>query len=231
MALIYPIRGVDSCAPPLELRLSHQERNRLAVARHIDKDPAAYREKCRQRDNARYNSDPVYREQKRQRRLLWHHLHGRRSLKLLYTPQELRDHLESLWLPGMTWENYGDRKSPNGWCIDHIKPVVEFTKAGITQPGIISDLSNLRPYWMFENNSKGAKPEPAVPTYPREKREYAGGRHHLAVLSEEDVKKIKARLKVRKYGTITALAREYGVHVGTIKMIEQGKTWKDVEPE
>ncbi len=35
---------------------------------------------------------------------------------------QLRQHIESKWQPGMTWENYGIR----GWHIDHIKPCASF---------------------------------------------------------------------------------------------------------
>ena len=67
-----------------------------------------------------------------------------------YTPAELREHLESRFSPGMTWDNYGD------WHIDHIKPVSAFLNEGETDPSVINSLSNLQPLWACENLKKGA---------------------------------------------------------------------------
>lgn len=68
-----------------------------------------------------------------------------------YTPSELRERIESMFSPGMTWDNYGD------WHIDHIKPVSAFLNEGETDPSIINSLSNLQPLWSCENLKKGAK--------------------------------------------------------------------------
>lgn len=76
--------------------------------------------------------------------------------ELGYTPDELRVHLESLFQPGMTWENHG--KGPGKWHVDHIRPIVSFP-AG-TPPSEINALSNLRPLWEHENLSKGSKWQP-----------------------------------------------------------------------
>lgn len=68
-----------------------------------------------------------------------------------YTPSELMERIESMFSPGMTWDNYGD------WHIDHIKPVSAFLNEGETDPSIINSLSNLQPLWSCENLKKGAK--------------------------------------------------------------------------
>jgi hypothetical protein len=63
-----------------------------------------------------------------------------------YTGKELREHLEKLFLGGMSWDNYGK------WEIDHILPIASFpTNADI---GEINALSNLRPLWKVENRKK-----------------------------------------------------------------------------
>jgi hypothetical protein len=36
--------------------------------------------------------------------------------------EELKIYLESKFLPGMSWDNW----SPDGWHIDHIKPLSKF---------------------------------------------------------------------------------------------------------
>lgn len=68
-----------------------------------------------------------------------------------YDKSELVARIESNFLPGMTWNNYGE------WHIDHIKPISAFIREGVKDPRIINHLSNLRPLWAFDNLSKGKK--------------------------------------------------------------------------
>jgi hypothetical protein len=77
-------------------------------------------------------------------------LDGKKS-NLGYTREELKDHLESLFVDGMCWENYGD------WEIDHIKPVRSFWEEGVTDPKIVNALPNLQPLWKEENRGKSDK--------------------------------------------------------------------------
>lgn len=67
-----------------------------------------------------------------------------------YTPEEMRKHIESLWLEGMTWENYGE------WHIDHVESIKSLVDKGVTDVKIINALTNLQPLWAFDNLSKGA---------------------------------------------------------------------------
>ena len=64
------------------------------------------------------------------------------------SPEELKVHLESLFLEGMSWENYGE------WHIDHIRPVCSFSADECEQ---INHYSNLQPLWAEDNYAKGAK--------------------------------------------------------------------------
>lgn len=66
---------------------------------------------------------------------------------------ELCGHLEALFLPGMSWQNYG----PRGWHIDHIIPLSSFDLTDRTQLLIACNFENLRPLWAVDNLSKGAK--------------------------------------------------------------------------
>ena len=78
---------------------------------------------------------------------------GRRSFEILgYTIDELREHLEKQFEPGMTWENYGK----GGWEVDHIVPKSIFNYA---TPDDIDfkrcwSLENLRPLWGKDNRTK-----------------------------------------------------------------------------
>ena len=74
----------------------------------------------------------------------------RTELLLKYTRAELKSHIESQFVDGMTWDNRSE------WHIDHIKPLSLFIKEGETNPAIINALSNLQPLWAKDNLSKGA---------------------------------------------------------------------------
>jgi len=56
-----------------------------------------------------------------------------------YSMLDLKDHIESLFTDGMSWDNYGE------WHIDHIKEVSTFDKD--VPPNVVNALSNLRPLW------------------------------------------------------------------------------------
>jgi 5-methylcytosine-specific restriction endonuclease McrA len=64
----------------------------------------------------------------------------------------LRNHLESLFKPGMTWGNAGE------WHVDHIIPISLFPFQD--DPSLLfvaSHWTNLQPLWGKENLSKGPK--------------------------------------------------------------------------
>lgn len=81
----------------------------------------------------------------------------RTEIALGYSARELRAHLESMFVDGMDWSNWGE------WHIDHIKPVMEFVIEGITDPAIINALSNLRPLWAAENLARSRSRRKYVP--------------------------------------------------------------------
>ena len=66
---------------------------------------------------------------------------------------ELREHLESLWKPGMSWSNYGRF----GWHIDHIKPLISFRLTDREQFLKAVHYTNLQPLWAFDNHSKNGR--------------------------------------------------------------------------
>lgn len=81
---------------------------------------------------------------------------GRSTFDLLgYTAEELKLHLEKLFLPGMTWDNYGE------WHIDHIIPLSAHNYETPDDPDFKRAwaLTNLQPLWAFDNISKHAKLE------------------------------------------------------------------------
>ncbi|AUR97483.1 coil containing protein [Vibrio phage 1.239.O._10N.261.52.F6] len=68
-----------------------------------------------------------------------------------YTCEQLREHIESQFDDGMSWDNRSE------FHIDHIKPVKAFLDEGVTDPSIINALDNLQPLWAHENLSKSAR--------------------------------------------------------------------------
>jgi len=64
-----------------------------------------------------------------------------------YSPGQLRNHLEGLFIDGMSWDNYGD------WHIDHIRPISSFQESD--KISVINSLDNLQPLWAEDNLKKG----------------------------------------------------------------------------
>ncbi len=115
-------------------------------------------ERCKKGRQARAITDELRKAKLSLRRMM--HRIGRRSSPekaitsaLGYTAIELQQHLERLFIDGMTWDNHGLR----GWHIDHKRPVVSFLRAGITDPRIVHALDNLEPMWAHDNHVKSAK--------------------------------------------------------------------------
>jgi hypothetical protein len=68
-----------------------------------------------------------------------------------YTVQELKSHIESLFQPGMTWDNKGE------WHLDHIVPksFFKYTSTDDVEFKYCWSLNNLQPLWKKDNLSKG----------------------------------------------------------------------------
>jgi hypothetical protein len=69
------------------------------------------------------------------------------------TIEQLKLHLESLFLPGMNWDNYG----LHGWHIDHIVPISSFDITNPEQLKKACHYTNLQPLWAEDNLRKGDK--------------------------------------------------------------------------
>lgn len=65
------------------------------------------------------------------------------------TYKEGRDHLTSLFQPGMTWDNHGE------WHIDYIIPLGSAKTKEELEP--LFHYTNLQPLWAEDNLKKGAK--------------------------------------------------------------------------
>ena len=63
----------------------------------------------------------------------------------------LKQYLESLFQPGMSWDNYGR----NGWHIDHKKPLSKFNLSDREDLLRACHYTNLQPLWATDNIKKG----------------------------------------------------------------------------
>ena len=61
------------------------------------------------------------------------------------------DHLESLFVPGMTWDNQGE------WHIDHVIPCAAFDLTDPAQQSECFHYTNLQPLWAVDNLKKAAR--------------------------------------------------------------------------
>ena len=66
---------------------------------------------------------------------------------------DFTQHIESLWLPGMNWENYG----LYGWHIDHIIPCIQFDLSQPSEQKLCFHYSNMQPLWAKDNLEKSSK--------------------------------------------------------------------------
>ena len=66
---------------------------------------------------------------------------------------DFRNHLQSKFQIGMTWENYGRK----GWHIDHIKPCDSFNLKEESEQRKCFHFSNMQPMWAIDNLKKGCK--------------------------------------------------------------------------
>ena len=69
--------------------------------------------------------------------------------------KEFMDYIESLWLPGMTWENRGNGYGK--WNIDHIIPISFFNMADEVEKYMCCRWQNLQPLWWEDNIEKNDK--------------------------------------------------------------------------
>ncbi len=84
------------------------------------------------------------------------HMDGRRGFSitrqvLLYTPAQLRQHLEQQFTGGMTWDNYG---RGGFWEVDHIRPCAEFDLTNLKEAQRCFALENLRPLVQGDNRGR-----------------------------------------------------------------------------
>lgn len=65
--------------------------------------------------------------------------------------EEFKAYIEGLFLPGMSWDNWGE------WHLDHIEPLASFDLSDREQFLAACHFTNLQPLWAADNIRKGAR--------------------------------------------------------------------------
>lgn len=130
----------------------HKERGRL----YREKNKEKIRERSRKYVIKKYRENTDYKITSNLRRRLHSALKGRNKSKrtLAYlgcSLEEWRNHLQSKFRDGMTWENYGK------WHVDHIKPVSSFNLQDEAEVEKCFNYKNTQPLWELENLIKHNK--------------------------------------------------------------------------
>lgn len=151
---------LDSVEKRRQYRIENSEKLSKKTAEYRAKNIVRLRKQDIEKKKTKYREDGRYR--------ISHNLRSRISLLLKRADakksgstydlvgcsrDELATHLESLFKPGMTWENKGRK----GWHIDHIIPCAAFDLSDYEQQKKCFHYTNLQPLWWYENLSKGAK--------------------------------------------------------------------------
>ena len=138
----------------------HPEYSKQYYAEH-KKDPE-YRKKRNKigtkYHKRRYHNDLAYKLSENMSTAIYKSLKGNKNgyhweTLVGYTLEQLKEYLESLFRPGMSWENYGE------WHIDHIIPISlwKFSSPEDREFKQCWALANLQPLWWEDNIRKGNK--------------------------------------------------------------------------
>jgi hypothetical protein len=117
------------------------------------------KDKANARLRERYATDLKYRTmvllRSRLRRALGNNKKDHAIDLLGCTVEQMVQHIEKQFTPGMTWNNRG--KADDEWEIDHIVPFAAFDLSIAENQFIVSWYQNLQPLWRLDNRSKGGK--------------------------------------------------------------------------
>lgn len=136
--------------------IKHREKRLIDVKNYQTKNKEKIRKVRSEYTINRYRNDPAFRIKmtlsRRMRGLI--KKNGTRTIDLIgCSINDLKKHLESKFIDGMSWENYGR----NGWHIDHIRPCASFDLTKKKQQKICFHYTNLQPLWEADNIRKGDK--------------------------------------------------------------------------
>jgi len=139
-----------------EWRTRHPEKQKRICASWVERNPERRREiknRGRRKLRSTIKGCLSHRISTLMLRSLKENKNGRPWEQLVgYNCEQLKNHLEKKFLPGMSWENMGE------WHIDHKIPVSAFNYERPEDPDFKKcwTLSNLQPLWAMDNFIKNA---------------------------------------------------------------------------
>lgn len=141
-------------------RINNKEKVNLQKIKYREKNKEYIKGWHRNYQNNRKKNDPEYKVLCLLRTSLYYALKKSKNLKTAKIKEligcdleQLKNHLESNFKDGMSWENY----TYDGWHVDHIKPLALFNLKDIEEQKKAFNYKNLQPLWAIENISKGKK--------------------------------------------------------------------------
>jgi hypothetical protein len=135
---------------------ANREKIRAKAYEWYDKNRDAVNAKKAAYRKAKYAADPEYRIRCQIRNAVSRMVRAGffkkcRSFDLLgCSMSEFKSHIERLFQPGMTWENYGY----HGWHLDHVIPISMFDVMDEKEAKMAMRYTNLQPLWWHENLQK-----------------------------------------------------------------------------
>jgi hypothetical protein len=147
-------------------RYYRAHRERVLTNTRLKNKSARYKQRRREAYKLRCLSDPVYKLKTRLSPMLRKAVirqGGRKTSKTLdllgCSYAAFKVHLESLFQPGMTWDNYGAYVAGGSmtWHIDHKRPCASFDLTDLEQQKACFHYSNLQPMWALDNIRKRDK--------------------------------------------------------------------------
>ena len=134
-------------------------KEKQAKYNHEYKADPINKDKNNERRRERYATDINYRTMCNLRSRLRYALKNNKkdhTMDLLgCTVEQVVQHIEKQFTPGMTWDNQG--KGDDEWEIDHIIPFVAFDTSNRDEQFIVCWYQNLQPLWGPDNRSKSGK--------------------------------------------------------------------------
>jgi len=136
----------------LEWQKNNPEKKAAIARRYYDKNKEKIKEYTKY--YKREMRTPKQRLRENVSRRIWRALKGdvkksKKTMELIgCSIDELKEHLESGFTDGMSWDNYGD------WHVDHIVPCKSFDLSNPREQKKCFHYKNLQPLWAFDNRSK-----------------------------------------------------------------------------
>lgn len=136
---------------------ANKEKHAEMIKSWVENNRERFNKNQNRRRSERRESDPNYLIRERLRSMIRRNAndcatHGDVNFRindaLGYSCEDLKSHIEKQFTEGMSWSNYSE------WHIDHIIPLAAMVNSGVSDPKAMHCLSNLRPIWAKENQSK-----------------------------------------------------------------------------